>query len=225
MNNLKIFDKSILRPYVIGAKKAPTIAIVGNSGVFKEDQDRIRNADCVIRFNNYATRENIKPTNDRFKCDILFSTLDLHSNQSKPRDVVIGIPYPFKAAEIPKKLNDWYYSSRHWTVNPYLNMKMCEELKIDSLGHAHPIPSIGFTALWHMEDWHLDIFVAGFSWYFNEEKKTFQGWDLKNKNYPTNWNHNYPKEVEWIIKNLRQKNNIIFSNSCNRILDIASNSL
>jgi len=220
MHNLKIFDLSILKPYGYPKK----IAIVGNSGVLDEDNDHINDADVVVRFNNYATRANINHTKDRMKCDILFSTFDLHSTGAKPKDVVIGIPYPFKAKEINTKPNRWYPQANPWMVNPYRNMEMCAELKVDSLGHQHPIPSIGFTALYHMKEWPVDFYICGFEWYFDGLNK-FQGWDLKNKAYPKNWNHNYPKELDWILKNLLKKNNFIFSNRCLKILKIAQHFL
>ena len=215
MNSLQILNRNILRPY--GAR--PLVAIVGNAGVRPEDEEPLKRADCVVRFNNYATRANIIKTPDPYRCDVLFSTFDLHSQVAKPRDVVIGIPYPFKAKEIFSKPKRWYPDARHWMVNPYHNMQLCEELGMESLGYAHPLPSIGLTALWHMRDYPADFYVCGFGWYFSEGK--FQGWDLQNKDYPKTWNHWYPAEVEWILKNLFHKNNFIFSKECARILNIA----
>lgn len=223
MNNLKLFDESILKPYF--KKERPNkIAIVGNSGVSESDNDFINDADVVIRFNNYATRQSIVQTKDKFKCDILFSTFDLHSVGSKPKDVVIGIPFPFKAKEIITKPDRWYPASNHWMINPYKNMEMCAELRIDSLGCEHPLPSVGFTALWHMRNWKCDFYVCGFEWYFDGRSK-FQNWDLKNKEYPNHWNHNYPKEIEWVIKKLLKKNNFIFSDRCSYILKVAQHLL
>ncbi len=215
MNSLQILNRNILRPYGM----CPLVAIVGNAGIRPEDEEPLKRADCVVRFNNYATRAGIIKTSNPFRCDILFSTFDLHSNGAKPKDVVIGIPYPFKAKEIYTKPARWYPDSRHWMVNPYHNMMLCEELGLNSLGHTHPLPSIGFTALWHLQNYPADFYVTGFNWY-NEGNK-FQGWDLKNTNYPKTWNHNYCKEVQWTIKNLFHKNNFIFSKECARILNLA----
>lgn len=217
MNNLELLSPRILDNY----KPNPLIAIVGNSGINDIDDNIIENADIVVRFNDYATRDKIQHTKDKYLCDILFSTFDLHSVGSKPKDVVIGIPFPFKADQIYHKPKKLYPSSRVWMVNPYLNMNMCKEMNIDSLGACHPLPSIGFTALWHLHTFPCNIFIAGFNWYYDKKTKLFQGLDLKNKNYPENWNHNYPKEIEWILKYLYYRDNIIFSSECKSVLKIA----
>ncbi len=219
MNNLKMLSELILNPYDNLGKK--TIAIVGNGGISESENAIIDNADCVVRFNNYATRQGIPKTKDPFRCDILFSTFDLHSEGSNPCDVVIGIPYPFKAQEIFDKPKKWYPKSTHWMVNPYLNMKCCEDLGSNSMGHQHPLPSLGTTALWHMHKWDANFYITGFNWYYDGLGR-FQDWDLRNKNYPKNWNHNYPKEVEWALRNLLGKNNIIFSDKCFEILKVAN---
>lgn len=218
MKNLNILDPSILERYRI--EKHGIVAIVGNAGIGPSDDEIIDSAQCVVRFNNYATREKVTKTKDPNRCDILFSTFDLHSAGSNPSDVVIGIPYPFKAKEINLKPDRWYPKAKHWMVNPYHNMEMCAEMQIDSLGHTHPLPSIGFTALWHMRNWNATFYVCGMNWYYDGLGR-FQNWDLKNTNYPTNWNHNYPKELRWIIQNLLRKNNFMFSPECSKILKIA----
>lgn len=219
MNNLQILNSSILCPYqkIPAIPKRLKIAVIGNAGISYNDQGRIQESDVVIRFNNYATRQHIEKTSDPFRCDVLFSTFDLHSVGSKPKDVVIGIPFPFKAQEIASKPDRWYPKSRHWMVNPYESMKMCEELECNSLGYQHPFPSIGFTALWHMRNWAHDFYICGFNWYFDWSTKKMQGHDLKNKKYPKHWNHNYPKESEWMATKLG--NNFIFSDDCQKILN------
>ena len=223
IKKLRILDDSILDKYK--SRGRPTVCIVGNAGVSSEDNDLIVDSDCVIRFNNYATRENISYTNERFKCDILFSTFDLHSNGSKPKDVVIGIPFPFKAKEIANKPQRWYPNSDVWMVNPYENIQMCMDLNVESLGFKHPFPSIGTSALWHMKEWDAIFYICGFSWYYDSKNHKFQGWDLKNKEYPKIWNHNYPLEIEWIIKNIHKKDNFIFSKSCEKIINVAKHIL
>lgn len=219
MKNLQLLSSKLLLPY-LELGRTPLIAVVGNAGVSKEDSKRIDKADIVVRFNNYATRTNITHTTDKFKCDVLFSTFDLHSQGSQPKDVVIGIPFPFKAKEISAKPNRWYPNARPWMVNPYENMRMCEELNIDSLGASHPLPSVGFTALWHMKDWHANFFICGYEWYYSDDTGLFQGWGLKNKDYPKSWNHNYPKEVDWVYKNMYEKININFSARSEYILRV-----
>lgn len=187
-----------------------SIAVVGNGGLLTEqDQEAIENANQVIRFNNYATRSEILDhTKKKYHCDILFTTMDLHSKGASPDTVVIGIPFPFKAEQICRKMDLWYQDSNIRTVNPYLCMQMNKELEIPGLGYQHPHPSIGFTCLWMLNQLinKLDaVYVCGFEWYYNDSDGTIQGHDMASEKYPTNWNHNYPKEIRWIIKNLYQK--------------------
>lgn len=224
MKNLKILSPEILRKYT-KPNTVPTLAIVGNGGISLQDEERINSSDCIVRFNNYATREKISKTTDPFKCDILFSTFDLHSKGSNPRDVVIGIPYPFKAKEIQSKPARWYPNSHHWMVNPYHNMNLCEDLGLNSLGFAHPLPSLGLTALYHLSKMQCNMFIAGFQWYYDEQTGLFQNHHLSNKKYPGHWNHSYPKEIGWILDNLYGKVNVNFSKSCTRLLDIAKKQL
>lgn len=210
---LKILDSSII-------PGGFPISIIGNSGVTQAPPEG-----KLVRFNNYATRAGIAYTKNRLQCDVLFTTFDLHSFGSRPKHVVIGVPFPFKAENIIEKSQKWYKDSELWMVNPYDNLMMCKEMGIPSEGYRHPFPSIGFTALWHMKDWKRNVYIDGFNWYYQKDTGLFQGFDLRNPNKPTNWNHNYHGEIEWVIKNLRPKNNIKFSDECNRILDIASKQL
>lgn len=219
MKNLEILHQRILGGY-------KTVAVVGNAGVNQSDDQRIRDCSRVVRFNNYATRAGISYTEDPYRCDILFSTFDLHSKGSNPKDVVIGIPFPFKAAEIYNKPAVWYPKSSIWTVNPYENMRMCHEMDIKSDGFSHPIPSIGFTALWHMMDWvGVEFYICGFEWYFNEATGLFQNFRLDKNPKPSTWNHDYHKEIKFILEHIRPKNNINFSDRCNKLLDIAADQL
>jgi len=215
MKNLRLLNSEILANY----PKHSSFAIIGNAGITPSEQKIIDGCDGVIRFNNYATREGIDKPRDPYRCDILFSTFDLHSAGSTPSDVVIGIPFPFKAEEICSKPSKWYPGARHWMVDPYKNMKMCKEMQIDSLGASHPLPSIGFTALYHLHNWPIHFYVCGFNWYFNKETGRLQGKEISDMNFPKNWNHCYMKECLWIIKNLMSKNNIIFSPDCLWILN------
>ena len=226
MNNLKILDESLLRIYRNKDRARPVVAVVGNAGVSDEDNDMIQDADCVVRFNNFATRAGIQHTQTPNHCDILFTTFDLHSQNANPKDVVSGIPFPFKAKDVYLKSQRWYKNAQMWMVNPYTNLQMLLDLKVEnSLGYEHPFPSIGTTALWHMKEWDADFYVMGFGWYFDPKTNLFQGWDLKNRQHPTHWNHSYPKEVEWALKTLLTKNNFMFSKNCQKILEIARHKL
>lgn len=205
---------------ILGAKR---IALVGNGGLKPEDRSIIEQADLVIRFNNYATRENIDT--DRTRCDLLWTTGDTHSVGAMPHSVCIGIPYPFKVDSLPGRIKKWYPKAEAFIVNPYWCYDMCRELDIPSEGWKHPFPSIGFTCLWHLHriltiapSLKPTISVVGFNWYWNEESKTIQRHYMRSENYPKHWNHNYPKEVRWIIKNLLGNPRFTFSPSCLRIL-------
>jgi hypothetical protein len=224
VKNLKILSPEILRKYT-KPNTVPTLSIVGNGGVSLEDEDRINSSDCIVRFNNYATREKISKTKDPFKCDILFSTFDLHSQGSNPDHVVAGIPAPFNIKTIPPKMSKWYPRSGHWMVNPYDNAVLCEELELESLGFSHPLPSIGLTALYHLSKLQCNMFICSMNWYYNEQTGLFQNHHLSSKKYSSNWNHNYPKEIGWILHNLYSKPGVSFSKSCERLLTIARKQL
>lgn len=211
--NLKILNESLFE------KDNPLLVVIGNGGVTDQDNVMIKRADYVVRFNNYATRANIVHTEDPYRCDILFTTYDLHSHSSNPKHVVIGIPFPFKADTIVQKMDKWYPNSKHWIVNPYANMVMCRELEIKSMGYSHPIPSIGCTALWHLSKFKCRIYVGGFNWYHNKDA-TFQNRHLSNKARPTTVNHDYHIELSYMLK-LRNSNKVMFSKACNALLDIA----
>lgn len=216
MESLQILNRSLF-------EKKRSICVVGNGGVSPEDEEHIRNSDCVIRFNNYATRQNITLTEDKNKCDVLFTTFDLHSMGVRPKAVVIGIPFPFHAERISNKLEAWYPYSDPYMVNPYLNMEMCKMLNIPSEGYKHPFPSIGFTCLWHI--WRMritnPIYICGFNWYFDWSTMLCQGKPLGITEFPKNWNHNYHNELRWMTEHLMPKQFITFSDSCKKILKYA----
>lgn len=214
---LRMFDVRAL----FGAK---TIAIVGNSGIQEEDNELIDCADVVVRFNNYATRADIEYTKDRYRCDVLFTTFDLHSVHADPRVVVIGIPYPFKQDQIVRKLDLWYPKSLPFMVNPYWNAILCKELHLDSVGCQHPLPSIGMTCIWHikkiistMVNYNPSIFIAGFNWYSDKEKLTIQGRDIQLPR-AAHFNHHYREEMQWMIRHLLNDPRFSFSRSCQEIL-------
>jgi hypothetical protein len=221
IDDLKIFNESIIQTGLFVKGKRPKIAIIGNAGVTDQDDEEIDKADFVVRFNNYATREAIRHSRNPVRCDILFTHFDLHSQGVKPKNVVIGIPYPFKADRVFKKQFEWYKNSHLWMVNPYKNLMLCQELELKSEGWEHPLPSLGFTALYHMRYFNADIYIGGFKWYADTLKKEIQGVPIHKPDERTNLNHFYRKEAKWICQNLKNKLNIKFSDSCNRILKMA----
>jgi len=207
------------------ASGAIKVAIVGNGGINHKDKEKIEQANIVVRFNNFANRNNEGPNSSR--CDVLFTTFDLFCN-CNPRVVVAGIPFPFKPERIYQKFKEHYSDCVSRMVNPYLCMEMCRELEIPSLGFQHPFPSIGFTALWHIHrqlkfklPGSFKFYVCGFEWYFDKETNLFQKFHLSNTNYPTHWNHNYPKELRWILLNLKDNPNFIFGPRQKELFKIA----
>lgn len=220
---MKVLDRlSILNTRAF--RQATTIAVVGNGGISEEDNEIIEASDCVVRFNNYATRKDIEYTKDKFRCDVLFSTFDLHSNGADPGSVVIGIPFPFHQKEVARKIQKWYPRSAPYCLNPYINAELCGEIGLDSEGHKHPIPSIGFTAVWHihrlmafMRNWNPNIHVAGFNWYSDKDKLTIQN---RRITLPKagHFNHHYREEMAWMINNIMLNDQWSFSGECFDIL-------
>lgn len=217
IETLGIFNLSALR----GAR---SIAIVGNAGIEQQDNALINEADLVIRFNNYATRADIQYTKDRMRCDMLFTTFDLHSDGANPSSVVIGIPYPFKQVDVKRKIQKWYPNSLAYMVNPYLNADLCAEIGLNSDGYKHPLPSIGLTCLWHLKrlidntvNYNPSIFIAGFKWYADPEKLEIQNRKV-NAPKPGHFNHYYKDEMQWVIRNLIHQDKYLFSPSCMKIL-------
>jgi len=212
MQNLNILDQYMLSSYVHSQHR---VAIVGNGGLVATDLENISKCNVVIRFNNYLERGDINTP----RCNILFSAFGVHSNGASPRDVVIGVPFPYQAEEVEKKIVSWYPRSNYWMVNPYENLKMNRELGFKGDGTGLQIPSLGFTALWHLRNWQAVFYVTGFNWYSNPLKNTIQDHPVGNRNYPKHWSHNYHAELSWITRNLAPKNNFIFSDESQQIID------
>lgn len=225
-DRLQIFNHRAFAMFATGTKIK--IAVVGNGGLSSEDQEIIANSDCVIRFNNYATREGIDYSTDRFRCDMLWTTGDLHSQGAEPRSVVLGIPFPFHCHTLPRRIEKWYPKSTALMVNPYWNLDMNIEMKTGTEGWKHPFPSIGFTCLWHLKQilqkvstFHAQIFVAGFNWYSDTPVEHIQG-IIPSRSYNPqkhgHLNHHYVMEVIWILDNLLSHPSFGFSDSCYKIL-------
>ncbi len=209
---LKIFSQETMMPDTFG-----TISIVGNSSLLDVDRDIVDQSDLVVRFNNFGTRTGLDRTKDPLHCDILFTTFDAHSAGCNPKHVVIGIPYPFKIDRVVSLAEKWYPDSKIWMVNPYWNKQICDDLNLVSEGWAHPIPSIGFTALWHI---HRIVklgllkrrifYVCGFEWYFDHRTQRFQCANIEADSFPQTWNHCYPREARWVIDYMLGEDNFVF---------------
>jgi hypothetical protein len=147
----------------------------------------------------------------------------LHPGPRQPKNVVIGIPYPFHIDRIIRLADVWFPSSSLWMVNPYMNYQLCKEININSDGYKHPLPSLGLTALWHLNRLKVNlkskIYICGFNWYYDHEKELMQGYKLNHQPRPTHFNHDYWKESTWIVNHLVGKYNWNFSKSCMSILN------
>lgn len=221
INQLQILSPEIFKKY--STSDRGRIAIIGNAGVDAYDNKWVHESDCVIRFNNFATRQDITHLQRRKRCDILFTHLDLHSQGVEPTDVVIGIPFPFKPDNIIKNLDKWYPDSNIHMVNPYWNYMMCQELGIESEGWKHPLPSLGTTCLWHLKrmgiNINFDIYVCGFNWYFDHSTNKMQNYPLNHQPRPKHFNHDYWIESSWIVNNLLPHEGWHFSPSCLAVLN------
>ena len=226
VKRIKILDPSAFQ-------HAKTIVIAGNAGLKESDKRVIDSAECVVRFNNHATRKGIGHLINTYRCDTLFTTFDLRSKDSNPKAVVVGIPFPFKCGSIKEKLHKWYNASDPYVINPYLNLDLIKDLGLSdkSMGYAHPIPSVGFTAIWHLfrllefrVDWKPMVHVCGFNWYSDIDNLTIQD---RKPNAPRAWhfNHHYREEMKWIIENLMDNPNWSFSDECFKILSTFKNHL
>ncbi len=217
---MQIDSLKLLSPEIFKAKQ---LCIMGNGGISLDDSKEMDRSDVVVRFNNYGSRADVAKPLNKLRCDVLFTTFDLHSHGALPQHVVAGVPYPFHAERVMEKFDVWYPTATPWMVNPYWNLLMCRELNIKSDGYAHPFPSIGFTALWHLNrSGVLDstrVVISGFNWYYEGSTDTIQGLDLKSDKHPQHFNHHYLGEVRWIKKHLYGKININFSLGCKHVLD------
>jgi hypothetical protein len=135
--------------------------------------------------------------------------------------VVIGIPAPFQIDTIPAKLDRWHADAAVAMVNPYWNRQLCQELSLDSLGHAHPLPTLGLTAIYHLSRMALPAtaYVCGFDWHYDPAADTIQGHAIDTPRLPAHFNHWYVREAVWVSRHLFGHRQWQFSQRATRTLE------
>jgi len=207
------------------------IVVIGNGKIpnrgLKILEKKIKNADIVIRCNDWNRRKSYSATKGGRRCDLLITHSDSVPIQGKkdfdtPKAVVIAIPAPFHSDRIIEHVNTVYSSSNIYMVNPYTNKLMCDTLKLNSTGCGHPIGTVGFTILYHL--WRisrvlpdLDIFVAGYNWRYKPQNQTFD--EIPMNSDRRRGNHAYIREVKWIYENLKDHKNFSFSMNINGLFN------
>ncbi len=182
--------------------RADTVVVVGNGPVGPESTERINEADVVVRFNNFDNRNGIDQTHRTKRCDVLVTNLDCMPAKGGaiPALVLHAIPAPFQLERNPKLAEQWYPQSRHAMVNPFLQKQLCTELGMVSDGYRHPLPTVGFTWLWHAHaiGFWSDIYICGFTWRYDPTMNLFDG-------MPPTWDkplgtmsHHYLSEARWV---------------------------
>lgn len=186
-----------------------SIAIVGNGPLNNNDIEVASNSDVVVRFNSYDDRLN--------RCDILLTTLDHSIIDAK--QVVLAIPSPFKVDSTDNILSKSKLSNV-CMVNPYINYKCCEELDLESFGYTHPMPSSGFTALYHLYQFNSELnhYVCGFNWKYDKSTNTIDGRKIDYNYKP--FGHHYVREALWVKNNLMTHPNWVFSTVASEVLSL-----
>ena len=143
-----------------------------------------------------------------------------------PGVVVAAIPSPFKQDRVIAQFDAWYPYARPVMVNPYLNRMICKDIGLDSPGHRHPLPTVGFTLLWNLYHikrrmrWAVPVFVTGFTWHYDAAADTIQGVDIEtDAKLPHTWNHFYPLEALWVAKHLYGRPGWEFSETASPVLE------
>lgn len=197
------------------------IAVVGNGPVGPGDRWRINKADHVIRFNDWNRRKGYDPSKTGVRCDTLFTHLDANHDPTgidkPPKVVVIAIPPPFHIDRVIERADEWYRESDIELFNPYEMRLICRDvLRFDSMGHTHPLPTVGFQMLYHLSN-YLPImdgataFVTGFTWHVDQSQATAEGLPIESDFMPKHFNHSYLREVKWVAENLLGSKHFEFS--------------
>ncbi len=212
----KVFSLELLGMDTFSHQKS--IAVVGNGPLSPGDRERIDAADVVIRFNDWNRRKTFDETQAGTRCDFLFTQFDANPSGPAPETLCIAIPAPFHIDRIIEKSDEWYQGSRLLAFNPYVMRIICRDvLRLDSDGHRHPIPTVGFQMLYWLHLWSRDynlgseIFVTGFTWHVDIETQTAAKVPLLSDTLPRNYNHSYLREVKWLAGNIVENRRFRFS--------------
>lgn len=189
------------------------VAVVGNGPVDPMDRAVVEGADIVVRFNNWGSRsdgwcqDNLQQVGGR--CDVVLGNFDVHTTNigqrgiTAPKIAVLAIPTPH-SIDRENHFQRFYPDAQAAMVNPFGVYDCCRELGLDSLGHEHPMPTVGMTGLYQLFHMKLStvFFVTGFSWHYDWKEDTVQGFDIAAETLPTHFNHFYLKELLWVSRNL-----------------------
>ena len=201
--NLGLFNQDVV--------DGKNVAVVGNGPITQECKAMIDSADLVVRFNNWNCRSEYSSRISGKRCDLLFTHGDLReAGRSKgfepPTTVVIAIPAPFKIDRLQTCIQTWWPDSQVVMVNPYFISDACRALQLESDGWSHPMPTVGFSFLYHL--WRFptnpdgSIYVTGFDWHIDQINGTAGRVCVKSNTMPSHFNHSYLRESKWCARNL-----------------------
>ncbi len=194
------------------------IGLVGNGPVDRSDAAALDECDVIVRFNNWGSRSG--EIKDKWlpiiggRCDIALGNFDCHSTNigrdgiTAPKQAVLGIPYPHRWKDADTFYDRFYPEARPCMINPFWNRDLCAELGYENEGWKHPLPTVGLTAMYHLNrmvqagQLQAHFFVCGFTWHYNAEKDTIQDVPITTGRLPGHFNHFYHKEAWWVSNRL-----------------------
>ena len=195
---------------------ASSMAIVGNGPVDVSDTKIIDGSDVVVRFNDFDRRPGLCQEHRTPRCDLLVTHFDcIPSPAQLPKGILHAIPPPFQLERNRKICASRYPHQRHAMVNPFEQQRLCRELGLDSDGYKHPLPTVGFTWLWHFHQLSIpmSIFLCGFTWHYDAASFTYDKFKALADKLPPRLNHYYLKEAVWVQRNWLGGSNISFSSA------------
>lgn len=208
------------------------IVVAGNGPMTENCAMKIAEAQTVIRFNNWNKREGWNEERHGKRCDLLYTHADLREGGrdqgfDPPSRVVLAIPAPFKVDRIAKLVETWWPESTLAMANPYLVRQACLALELDSEGWKHPMPTVGFSFLYHLwrfsESRPVEVFVTGFDWHHNPKTHTYDRVEAGSNRMPSCYNHSYLREATWCSRNLLGRPGWTFSALAQASLDDSRN--
>lgn len=204
-----IDDYEILNRRVFSAcfSSAKYIVFVGNGPTDAADQVHIDNADIVVRFNNWGSRNGLVHNVSR-RCDMVFLNGDCHTTNigkedvGAPKAAIMAIPYPHHAVDGDRLLSRFYPQALHAQVHPFWLRDLCKHLGYKSDGTKHPLPTVGLVGMYMLHKIVPDVnfYVCGFSWHFDPATDQIQKHSFDQDPLPTHFNHWYVRELVYICR-------------------------